>query len=172
MYCPKCGTFLEDDCAQCVNCGEPIVHEQTAQANQPNNDNYYQQNNAGTYYNPQPSESQSYYQYDSQAKQAQMVEQGYKDKLSSSNTLGILAIILGILFSPIVGIICGAIGISKLNEVPDFAPYTPLAQEKARCKKLNTLGIVIPIVLWVVAIVFMLVIMFAFGFAATSAAWY
>lgn len=169
MYCPKCGTFLEDDCVQCVNCGEPIVKEQASQT--ANNDNYYQQN-TGAYYNPQPSESQSYYQYDSQAKQAQMVEQGYKDKLSSANTLGILAIILGIVLSPLAGIICGAIGISHVNEVPDFAPYHPLAQEKARCKKLNILGIVIPLVLWVVAIIFIFVAVFAFGFAATSAAFY
>lgn len=169
MYCPKCGTYMEEDSVQCVNCGEPVVNEQANQTNC--NDNYYQQS-TGTYYNPQPSSSQSYYQYDSQVKQEQMIEQGYKDKLSSANTLGILAIILGILFSPIAGIVCGAIGISKLNEVPDFAPYTPMAQEKARCKKLNTLGIVIPIVLWVVAIVFMFIAIFAFGFAATSAAFY
>lgn len=164
MYCPKCGGYLEEGSVQCVNCGESIVQEQAAQ---PNNDNYYQQN-AGTYYNPQPSESQSYYQYDSQVKQTQMTEQAYKDKLSSANTLGILAIILGIVFSPIVGIICGAIGLGKVNEVPDFAPYSPIAQEKAKCKKLNTLGIVIPIVLWVVFIVLMFVFMFALGFAATA----
>lgn len=166
MYCPKCGAFLEDNCTQCVNCGEPIAQEQAA-----NNDTYYQQN-TGTYYNPQPSESQSYYQYDSQVKQAQMVEQGYRDKLSTANTLGILAIILGILFSPIVGIICGAIGISKVNEVPDFAPYTPIAQEKARCKKLNILGIVIPLIFWVIAIVLVFILAFAFGMAATSAVFY
>ena len=145
------------------------MKEQTNQTNY--NDNYYQQSE-GSYYNPQPSSSQSYYQYDNQVKQEQMIEQGYKDKLSTANTLGILSIILGIIFSPIVGIICGAIGISKVNEVPDFAPYTPLAQEKARCKKLNVLGIVIPVVLWVVLIVFMFIAVFAFGFAATSAAFY
>ena len=161
MYCPKCGTYMEEDSVQCVNCGETVVKEQTNQTNY--NDNYYQQSE-GSYYNPQPSSSQSYYQYDNQVKQEQMIEQGYKDKLSTANTLGI--------FSPIVGIICGAIGISKVNEVPDFAPYTPLAQEKARCKKLNVLGIVIPVVLWVVLIVFMFIAVFAFGFAATSAAFY
>lgn len=166
MYCPKCGTYMEEDSVQCVNCGETVVKEQTNY-----NDNYYQQSE-GSYYNPQPSSSQSYYQYDNQVKQEQMIEQGYKDKLSTANTLGILSIILGIIFSPIVGIICGAIGISKVNEVPDFAPYTPLAQEKARCKKLNVLGIVIPVVLWVVLIVFMFIAVFAFGFAATSAAFY
>ncbi len=160
---------MEEDSVQCVNCGETVVKEQTNQTNY--NDNYYQQSE-GSYYNPQPSSSQSYYQYDNQVKQEQMIEQGYKDKLSTANTLGILSIILGIIFSPIVGIICGAIGISKVNEVPDFAPYTPLAQEKARCKKLNVLGIVIPVVLWVVLIVFMFIAVFAFGFAATSAAFY
>ena len=165
MYCPKCGTYMEEDSVQCVNCGETVVKEQTNQTNY--NDNYYQQSE-GSYYNPQPSSSQSYYQYDNQVKQEQMIEQGYKDKLSTANTL----VILGIIFSPIVGIICGAIGISKVNEVPDFAPYTPLAQEKARCKKLNVLGIVIPVVLWVVLIVFMFIAVFAFGFAATSAAFY
>lgn len=169
MYCPKCGTYMEEDSVQCVNCGETVVKEQTNQTNY--NDNYYHQSE-GSYYNPQPSSSQSYYQYDNQVKQEQMIEQGYKDKLSTANTLGILSIILGIIFSPIVGIICGAIGISKVNEVPDFAPYTPLAQEKARCKKLNVLGIVIPVVLWVVLIVFMFIAVFAFGFAATSAAFY
>ena len=169
MYCPKCGTYMEEDSVQCVNCGETVVKEQTNQTNY--NDNYYQQSE-GSYYNPQPSSSQSYYQYDNQVKQEQMIEQGYKDKLSTANTLGILSIILGIIFSPIVGIICGAIGISKVNEVPDFAPYTPLAQEKARCKKLNVLGIVIPVVLWVVLSVFMFIAVFAFGFAATSAAFY
>ncbi len=167
MYCPKCGTYMEEDSVQCVNCGETVVKEQTNQTNY----NDYQQSE-GSYYNPQPSSSQSYYQYDNQVKQEQMIEQGYKDKLSTANTLGILSIILGIIFSPIVGIICGAIGISKVNEVPDFAPYTPLAQEKARCKKLNVLGIVIPVVLWVVLIVFMFIAVFAFGFAATSAAFY
>ena len=114
MYCPKCGTYMEEDSVQCVNCGETVVKEQTNQTNY--NDNYYQQSE-GSYYNPQPSSSQSYYQYDNQVKQEQMIEQGYKDKLSTANTLGILSIILGIIFSPIVGIICGAIGISKVNEV-------------------------------------------------------
>lgn len=185
MYCTKCGSFLPDGTENCPNCNEPV---------NASTDNVYsnQQTADGVYYTPQsntesesagqqsyydPSHSKSYYQPDSQqsyyqANQPNQIELEMKNNLSTANTLGILSILLGILFTPIAGIICGIIGLSKANNVPDMTMNPLIDKEKAKVKKLNILGIVIPIILWVVAFIVMFIAIMVFGFAASSVAYF
>lgn len=175
MYCSKCGSFLPEGADECPNCHEAAVNQS---ANRPN----YNQNTANNVYytphqnNEQPSyftgqaqtQQQNYYQQNNQnyySPAPDYMEQEIKNNISSANTLGVLAIVLGILLSPLAGIICGAIGIGKINNLPNISMYPILQNERNKAKKLNTIGIVIPIVLWVAAFVIGIIAMFVFGFS-------
>lgn len=174
--CPNCNEPIN------IQEASPIENQQTtAEASQQTNsyenaqsasDSYYtppQQN-----YNPQPNytQQQGYsqpygQQYNQQYNpngfyqgnpQQMFIEQEINKNLSSAKTLGILAIVLGLLFSPIVGIICGAIGLSKVNDIVNLTSNPMIEQEKKKVKKLNKLGIIIPIVVYAVIILFTIII--------------
>lgn len=173
MYCSKCGSYLPEGVSNCPNCNEPI---------NANTQNY---NSDGTYYTPpQNNEEQSNYyqnpsenayqpnpQYNYQYNAPQFNDVQIKSALSNATTLGILAIILGIIITPIAGIICGAIGLSKANSVPDMLNPS-IDKEKAKAKKLNIIGIVLPIALWVVFFILMLIFVLCFGYGTVAYSYY
>lgn len=185
MYCKNCGQVIPEGYENCPYCQTKADNAFNANNTAPNgngtyftpntNEGNYQQGayQQGTYqqnngYNQPPHDNffnqgnNNQYGFNQQA-------QYYADasrNIDDARTLGILAIVLGILFSPIVGIICGIIGLSKVNSVPDMPE---LFEKKASAKKLNNLGIAIPIVFWIVAII---IIVFVFagiaGFAGAA----
>ncbi len=156
MYCSNCGAFVPEGSETCPNCSQPVSN---------NNYNAGAQQNSGTYYTPQYQQStQNYYQ----SSDPLIIEQEMRNNLSTANTMGILAIILGFILTPIAGIICGIIGLSKANEVPDFAENQYIREEKQRVKKLNILGIVLPTALWIVAMIVMFICFFGVIFAGVG----
>lgn len=141
MICNKCGQFISDGVYYCEHCGEPV------------NRTYTQQPFGSDNQNTQQSTQQTYQQPFS----PQAFEYMISSKIEEARTMGIIAIIAG-LFIPILGIVFGCIGISKLNEVPlsnQLRYETELKRKKA--KNLCTVGIVLPIVLWVIAVIFVVV---------------
>ena len=73
-------------------------------------------------------------------------------KLEEVRTFGIIAIIVG-LFIPIIGIVLGCIGLSKINEMPLSNQYRFENElKRKRAKNLCVAGIVIPIVIWIIAV--------------------
>lgn len=144
----------------------------------PENNTYYQPEQPAqpdfaaqnsNYFNNAPQQSQ--YQPNGngfyQANQPNYVDQQIKENISTANTLGILAIVLGILMTPIAGIICGAIGLSKLNSVPGALTQL-LARERDKARKLNILGIALPIGLWIISIILIFVFVMVLGFTAAD----
>lgn len=199
MYCEKCGSPVADGLTSCPNCNEPINIQEAApvenqqttaeaaqQTNsyenaQPSSDSYYQPN-----YNQQPNYTQQGYsqpygqQYNQQYNpngyyqsdpQQVFIEQEINKNLSNAKTLGILAIVLGLLITPLIGIICGAIGISKVNDIINLTNNPMIEQEKKKVKRLNKLGIIIPIVVYAVIVIFAIITMVA-GFGLASSASY
>lgn len=193
QFCPNCN---EPIIKEAVN--EPEAQQNggvyyTPQQN-PNEQNAYyspQQNNTyntvnDSNYNPygNPQQNNAYYNNDAQQNyfnQGQpnnqgfyqscppnQAEQQFKEVISSANTLGILAIVLGILLTPLAGIICGAVGLSKLNNVPDMLMNPLLAKDKAKAKKLNIWGIVLPTALYIIAIIFMIIFVSIMGLATAD----
>lgn len=141
--------------------------------NNPNEQNTAYYNNGQPNYNSQPnyfnqaqSNNQGYYQ----ACPPNQFEQQFKEAISSANTLGILAIVLGILLTPLAGIICGAVGLSKLNSIPNIPMSPVLTKDKDKARKLNIWGIALPIALYVVAVILMIIMVTVMGFATASAA--
>ncbi|MCH5321113.1 MAG: zinc-ribbon domain-containing protein [Eubacterium sp.] len=150
MYCIKCGREIPDEVYYCEHCGEAVNKPYTQQAfnSQDNNQQTYQQPN------------QHFPQYTPEA-----YEYMISSKLEEVRTFGIIAIIAG-LFIPIIGIVLGCIGLSKINEIPLSNQYrfeSELKRKKA--KNLCIVGIVLPIALWILAIilfVFLSTVMFGY----------
>lgn len=149
MYCIKCGREISDEVYYCEHCGEPVNKPYTQQPVNPQGNNqqtYQQQNPHFTQYTPEA------YEY--------MIS----SKIEEVRTFGIIAIIAG-LFIPIIGIVLGCIGISKINEIPISNQYRYESElKKKKAKNLCIAGIVIPIVLWLIAI-FMVVFFSAVVFS-------
>lgn len=156
MYCSNCGAFVPEGSEACPNCSQAVN----------NNENNYNntQQSSGTYYTPHQQSTQNYYQ----PNDLFILEQKMKNNLSTANTMGILSIILGLILTPIAGIICGIIGLSKANEVPDFTDNPYIAEEKKSVKRLNILGIVLPTVLWIGLIIVMALCFFGVIFAGVG----
>ena len=74
-------------------------------------------------------------------------DQKHEKDLSTANTLGIVALIFGIIGIGLVAWICGGIGISTLNSIPDLPQY---ADRKHKTKLLCIWGIIIPIIVSVI----------------------
>lgn len=170
MYCTKCGSYLSDSAVVCPNCNSAVNTKAYA-----NTDNYTAGSN-GVYYTPQQEEQSSNYYtqqnnyqpnsqdyYNSNAQNFNYYE--IKQKLSGANTLAILAIILGLVFTPIAGVICGAIGLSTINSIPNIPNNNMINAERERIKKLNIIGIVIPVAIWVVLVVIAIIALTIFGFS-------
>ncbi|MGN1201710.1 MAG: zinc-ribbon domain-containing protein [Eubacterium sp.] len=143
MFCSKCGQQIEDGVYYCEHCGEAVNRSYTQQP-------------FNTSANGYQSNQQTNSQYTQFAPQA--FDYMINSKLEDARTMGILAIILG-LFIPIVGIVLGCIGITKINDIPYSTEYNyDIESEKKKAKTLCTVGIVLPIALWILAIIFIFVI--------------
>lgn len=174
MYCPKCGAFIPEGAQLCPNCQEtaPQPNNNAARPEssaQPENGVYYntpnqnnQQPGGDSYFTP-PNQNNFENSYYTQSADEQ-ADFAARDKLSTANTLGILSIILGIILTPIVGIICGAIGLVQANSIADSFNKPALMEEKRKAKRLNIIGIVLPLAIYIVLIIF--AILFTAIFAA------
>lgn len=119
MFCSKCGKEIDNSAVVCPNCGCPTGNSQPQQSAQA----YYQQQaNSQTAYNAQPMTPEQ------------------ASATAESGGLARAAIICAILF-PIVGIICGIVGIAKYKD-PTY-------------KKQCIIAIPVAIVVWIIsAIIF------------------
>lgn len=163
MICNKCGKVLSDDLYYCDNCGAPTGKE-TQWAPYGNETNQ----NPGGFQNGSYSNGGNYNTYGSNGNYGNYnnfgsynSSQEIDKKIEDSKLFGILAIVLGFFVSSIIGIILGAIGLAKLNDIPfEFQNYNLEKREKAR--KLNIAGIVAPLVvrvlLWILYFVFIFAI--------------
>lgn len=170
MYCNNCGAPVPDGSTICPSCNAALNNQQ------PNTD--------GTYYTPPTSDSEYYNQqnfsqqgaYQQSYNQPQdnyfnqssyqngynNSEKHYEDELHNAKIFGILALVIGILFSRIIGIILGVIGLSKANNVPDLPQNPHLSKLKRDSTLLNKLGIILPIVFGIIFIILYLLIVFVF----------
>ena len=126
MFCGNCGKELTPGAAFCPYCGAQTPPEAGAytQAQQP--------------YGAYP---QGYY-----------VPQGVSLKeVDNANTLGLVSLI-GSFFIPLLGVICGAIGLSKIKNLKPRA-NTEQQQKLAKSKKLCLAGVIISVTLMVISIV-------------------
>lgn len=155
MICSKCGKTLSDDLYYCDNCGEPTgKSDQWAPIN--DGQNQYQAQNQNAYQSPYqtPYGSNSYNSYNNYNANNSFKsfenyayfneKQKIDKKIDDSRLLGILAIILGLFVTSIIGIILGAIGLSKLDEIP-YEFQNECAQNREKARKLNIAGIVVPL---------------------------
>lgn len=160
MLCNNCGSFVEDGCYYCPRCGKPVNNETQWSAYEQNanqNQNYTSTNsyNSGAYNNT--TYNSGYNNYNSYE-----ADQIFK-KLEDSKLLGILAIVLGLFVSSVIGIILAVVGKEKLNDI-NIDMYSPFYAKKEQARKLNNAGIIIPIVRFAVAILFFIIY---FAFIAT-----
>lgn len=174
MICNKCSKVLSDDLYYCDNCGAPTGKDTqwTPYGNETNqnpgsysNGNYGNYNNPGGYNNGGQGNYGNYGNYNNNFGLYNTAQEIDK-KIEDSRLLGILAIVLGFFVTSIIGIILGAVGLAKLNDIPfDFQNYNIEKREKAR--KLNVAGIVAPLV---VRVLFW-ICYFVFVFAIVSASY-
>ncbi|MDY3275593.1 MAG: zinc-ribbon domain-containing protein [Agathobacter sp.] len=112
MICQKCGKQINDDYKMCPYCGTPVHRAVNTGQFQQN-----QQNNGYNFRNPQMPQSGSY-NYGNRIQ--------YTNHTKKNNTIGILALIFGIvglllscifigIVPAIAGIVLGIVGISKNN---------------------------------------------------------
>ncbi len=163
MICNKCGQAIPETSYYCEHCGEPINQTYAQQPFHTASGNNYQAGNTGTQqtYN---QNTQNYQQYNSYNPYQQYTPEAFEyminSKLEEARTFGIIAVIAG-LFMPILGIVFGCIGISKLNEIPLPNQYNYEKElKKKKAKNLCIIGIVLPIILWILAVFF---IVFVWG---------
>lgn len=139
MFCKNCGSELQEGAAFCPYCGEKQgvepqpqpQSEQPVYQQAPPQQNYYQPANE-SYYAPQGAP---------------------ENEVSSARSLGLASLIGGI-FIPLVGWICGGIGLSKVSQLKLTANEQQQAV-LAKAKKLCIAGIIVPIVLsliWTIVI--------------------
>lgn len=173
MFCEKCGQQIPDDSTFCPFCNNVVSTPNPQQGSYyaPAQDNYQPQQDA--YSQPQPEQyfnPQGAYQnnpYPNQQPNVPFIDQNIMNQISNCRTLGLVAIIVGI-FVPIVGWICGGIGLSNSKNIPDLPQY---AKDKKTVKNMNLAGIIIPFVSYALLIIFYLVI-FGIGMAAGFSEFY
>lgn len=167
MFCTNCGNQIAEGSAFCPYCGTSLAQSQPQQPQAPVNP-VAQTPQQGAYTAPeqgafpgQPYAQQPTYQpYAGQAQYGAPVydpnnpygyapQQSVSDEeVKSTRTLGIVAIVVGI-FIPLVGYICGGIGLSKVRKLDFFA--NPMQKEQLNKNKvLCILGIVIPAIINVI----------------------
>lgn len=163
MICVFCGNKIDDSTSICPYCSQKVtpVSEPVAEIVQPieaqpsqepaPQPTYYhlpQQQEIqyqGQYTAPTQPQGQGYYQQYNNP----YAQQGYYQQqnpygmdiaraIENTRTLGILSIVLGLAFSSIVGLVLGAIGMSKINSYYAMYPGMP---EIKRAKSLVNWGI-------------------------------
>ncbi len=192
MICVFCGNKIDDTSTICPCCHqhvtpvkqetEPNYYQPVQEPNYPpQQENHFyhipeqqETKNSGEYTgqaqgqnNDQPYENQGYYQQPYYQPQQNYYNQPSGDVsriVENSKTLGILSIVLGIFLSGIVGVILGAIGLSKINSIYPMFPGIPDVQT---AKKLNGWGIGLSIGLRALIFIVWLLIVF-FGIAAAG----
>ena len=181
MFCEKCGQQIPDESTFCPFCNNVVStpNPQQGTYSAPVQDNnYYNQPQQNAYSQPQ-SEPEQYFNpqgnsyqnnpYANYQQNAPFVDPNITNQLSNCKTLGLVAIIVGI-FVPIVGWICGGIGLSNLKNIPDLPQY---ANEKKKIKNMNLAGIIIPFAVYLLVIIFyVLIFTVVLGGAAGLAEFY
>lgn len=167
MICSKCNQVIPDGVYYCEHCGNATDSAYTQQPfNSDGNNQNQQQYNRQNYAQNNPQ----YAPY-SQAYTPQAYEYMIETKIEEARTLGIISLIAGF-FLPIIGIVLGIIGITKLNDIPlsmQFRFESELKRKKA--KQLCIAGIAVPISLWTLAVIFY-VLIFVIFFGAMSSYYY
>lgn len=133
MYCYKCGNQVSEEYVVCPYCGCPIQNDN--QQYQSTNQQYQPVNQQ---YQPTNQQFQPIADY---------------EKKKSCNSLGIASIICAF-FVPLIGLICGILGISKCKSLLELNPNDLGVLQS---KKLNVAGIVISIIYLVICVVYSLV---------------
>ena len=173
MFCTNCGNQVADGSAFCPYCGTSFAQTQQQPQQQPQAPvtPVVQAPQQGSYTAPEQVAypGQSYGQqptYQPYGGQPQYGTPGYdpnnpygyaappqqgvsEAEIKSTRTLGIVALVVGF-FIPLVGYICGGIGLSKVRKLSFFAD--PMQKQQLdKNKVLCILGIVIPAVMNVIA---------------------
>lgn len=149
MFCSKCGAQLDDKSYYCQSCGHEVNKPYTQQP-------FNMNNNTGQTYQSGYSQQQ----YTNNINPAAM--SSIQSKIDDARTMGILAIVLGLICSALVGICLGIVGISKLNSIQTFNTYIPeIEMQKEKTRKLNLIGIILPLVLRILLVVFYFIFIFA-----------
>lgn len=163
MYCSNCGQEIPYGQTSCPNCN-PANH----QASAPTNGTYYNPPQSYNTYNQQsgsytpPPQQNNYFTYSNNTNE---YERQCETDINTANTLGIVSIVIGLLVSRLVGLILGIVGLSKLNNIPDWPKF---ASKKADAKRLNKIGIIIPIIIYAIAFVIAILGFCIFGFALSN----
>ena len=150
MYCNKCGKQVDDRLYYCDGCGEAL--------NKPYSQQPFGNNNQNT--NQAPRQSYPQVEYNNGAK----FEYQLKSKFEEAHTLGVLSIVLGFLFTPIVGIILACIGICKINEIPPLNDFSMEAKRKST-KNLCWIGIILPTAVYLISVVLIFIFIVFMGAA-------
>lgn len=131
--------------------------------------NQPQQNTDRGYYQPQYYQQQ---QYQYQQQQYQQPNNGYyyqgtdiRKEIENSKILGIVSILVGVFISGIAGIICGAIGLSKVN--PFYHSY-PMDPEIKSARSLNKWGIGLSAGLRIGCFIIIMIVSVIFAFTGYS----
>lgn len=149
MYCKNCGKLIDDNCYYCDGCGA-AVEKNTNWSGYSNN----------AYQNPYANQANNFDVYNNY-RSAEIDK-----KIEDGRTLGILAIILGLLVSSVVGLILGIVGMEKLKDI-NFDMNYPQTNKYNEAKNLNKWGIIIPIIRFLLVIViFILYLAFIVGITA------
>ena len=138
MFCPKCGAQIVDEAKFCPYCGNQIE----AQAPPVNS--------------PYPGAEQPGGAYAQPGAYGYQMSGAPESEVKNTNALGLVALIVGI-FVPLVGFICGGIGLSKIKKLQTIANEAQ-QQQLNKNKKLCIAGIVVPIVITVISIILAIVI--------------
>ena len=125
MFCSKCGTQINDEAVICPNCGCKTENFGLAKTDS---------NYSGTAEPPQIQDGGT------------NIDGNLSNAKSDAKLLGIIGIISGILI-PLAGWICGAIGVSKANQV--LRRY-PTDSEAISCKNINIGAIVIGSIMFII----------------------
>lgn len=147
MFCPQCGAQVPDEAQFCPQCGASFA------ASQPINPTPEVAQNAQVPPQAavQPGYAPNQYAY------APAAPNPLEKDMKTAYNLGLASLIGGI-FIPLVGYICGGIGLSKINKL-NLQANAVQQQSLKKSKKLCIAGIVVPTVLIVLSIIASIIIM-------------
>ena len=175
MFCRNCGNQLADGTQFCPYCGTEVGAASAPVYQQPEAQAPVYQQPAQEYTQPTEGYQQSQQSYQQPVQGYQQPAQGYRqpgydpynqgyyqqpqraddNEIKTTKTLGLVGLIVG-LFIPLVGYICGGIGLSKVRKMEFFAD--PMQKEVlAKNKTLCMLAIIIPAVINIALVIINLI---------------